>query len=203
MLIFICMSLLPLHAIAEVCDLRPSNIFGGTAAGVAGGGVAAVGLGAKLGGFYTLTHAVTGATMLGSTAAGASAAGTVGIMGGTTVLGTALAVIMSPITIIVGSGVAVAAAGYEGLCYFQDERITEYADVLEVIKSVASLADPDFFRLIISEEEVASVYVKNGEGIENTYLVEDLYIVNGMLKHSDSFLFLDTVVGNINFFPKG
>ena len=38
-----------------------------------GGGVAAVGTAAKAAGLYTLTHAVTGATMLGSTEGGADA----------------------------------------------------------------------------------------------------------------------------------
>ena len=58
---------------AGVCDYRPSNLLGGLRTGgiaTAGAGVAAMGVGAKVAGFYTLTHAVTGATMLGSTAGG-------------------------------------------------------------------------------------------------------------------------------------
>lgn len=48
-----------------------------------GGVLAGIGTTAKSLGLYTITHAVTGATMLGSTLGGASGAGTIGIMGKT------------------------------------------------------------------------------------------------------------------------
>ena len=94
-------------AIADVCDYRPSQLIGGAGAGAlgaVGAGTAAAGLGAQAAGFYTLTHAVTGLTMLGSTAGGASAAGTVGIMGGTAgLVGSIAAVILAPATIVAGA----------------------------------------------------------------------------------------------------
>ena len=49
----------------------PSNLIGGGATGAAataGAATAAAGIGAKAAGFYTLTHAATGMTMLWSTA---------------------------------------------------------------------------------------------------------------------------------------
>lgn len=108
-------------ATAAFCDYTPSKLVG---AGVAGsvatgaGATAAAGVGLKAAGFYTLTHAVTGATMLGSVAGGASAAGTVGIMGGTAgAIGTVGAVLMSPFVFVPAAVVAVGVAGYEGGCY--------------------------------------------------------------------------------------
>src|SRR5487761_2333224 len=79
-------------AIAGVCDYRPSKIIGSVATGgvtSASGAAAAAGIGMKAAGLYTITHATTGAAMLGSSAAGVSAAGTTGIIAGTSgVLGT-------------------------------------------------------------------------------------------------------------------
>jgi len=72
----------------------------------------------KLAGLYTIVHATTGAAMLGSTVAGASAAGTTGIIAGTSgVLGTVGAVFMSPIIIIPAAVTAVSIGAYEGGCY--------------------------------------------------------------------------------------
>jgi hypothetical protein len=110
------------NAQAAVCDHTPSKYVGAglTGAGAAlAGATAAAGTAAKAAGFYTLTHAVTGAAMLGSTAGGVSAAGTVGIMGGTAgAVGTTAAVLMSPFVIVPAAAVAVGVATYEGACYF-------------------------------------------------------------------------------------
>ena len=112
-------------AMAGVCDHRPSKIIGGTSTGVAVGGtgaVAATGIGMKLAGLYTITHATTGAAMLGSTAAGASAAGTTGIIAGTAgFLGTAGAALISPFVIIPAVVTAVGVGTYEGGCYLSDK----------------------------------------------------------------------------------
>ena len=109
-------------ASAGTCDYVPSKLIGAGATGVVAtgaGATAAAGMGLQAAGFYTITHAVTGATMLASTAGGASAAGTVGIMGGTAgVVGTVGAVLMSPFVIIPAAAVAVGVGAYEGGCYF-------------------------------------------------------------------------------------
>jgi hypothetical protein len=177
-------------------------MIGGSSAGVlatTGAGTAAVGLAAKGAGFYTLTHAVTGATMLGSTAGGASAAGTVGIMGGTAgAVGTAASVLMAPATIIVGAVTAAGIGGYEGVCYFYDERVTDYTDVLRILGSIAVNADPDYLRLEIDKADGNAILVL-GDGVEGArrYYVEDLYVVNGVLKHRDWGL--NSVIGNVGF----
>lgn len=115
-------------ALAKVCDYRPSKIIGGDSigvvAGVAGGSgtVAATGLGLKAAGLYVFPHAA-GATMLGSTAAGASAAGTTGIIAGTGgVLGTVGAALMSPFVIIPTAITAVGVGVYEGGCYITEKK---------------------------------------------------------------------------------
>ena len=97
-------------ALADVCDYRPSKIIGdGTTNSLAvGTGItAATGIGMKAAGYYTITHATTGTTMLGSTATGASAAGTIGIISGTgNAIGSIGAVLMSPFIIIPAAIVA-------------------------------------------------------------------------------------------------
>ncbi len=118
-------SLLAQPAMADVCDYRPSELVGETTTEVAAGTsgtVAAAGAGMKAAGLYTFTHATTGATMLGSTAAGASAAGTTGFIAGTAgVLGTVGAFLMSPFVIIPAAVAAAGIAVYEGGCYLADE----------------------------------------------------------------------------------
>jgi len=112
-------------AIGAVCDHTPSKIIGAglTGAGATGAGaVAAAGVGLKAAGFYVFPHAA-GATMLGSAAGGASAAGTVGIMGGTAGgVGTVGAVLMSPFVIVPAAVTAVGVGVYEGGCYIHEKR---------------------------------------------------------------------------------
>ena len=143
-------------SLAKVCDYRPSELVGGSGAasvGTAATGVATVGVAAKAAGFYTLTNAITGATMLGSTAGGVSAAGTVGIMGGTAgAIGTVGAVLMAPVTIIAGAVAGTGIAIYEGSCYFTDERVTDYDQVLTIVKGIAASSDPKYFRFHEGED---------------------------------------------------
>ena len=107
-------------AVAGVCDYTPSKLIGGKGSAAIGGTAAVTataGIGMKAAGFYTITH-TAGATMLGSTAAGASAAGTTGIIAGTGgVLGSIGAALMSPFVIIPAAVVAVGVGAYEGGCY--------------------------------------------------------------------------------------
>jgi hypothetical protein len=136
----------------------------------------------KVAGFYTLVNAGSGLTMIGSTAAGASAAGTVGIIAGTGgVAGTAASILMAPVTIAVG-GIAVVGGGiFEGACYFQVVRVTDPYEVRKIIESIASedatisivaTDDGDAMRLIVEDET-------------NEYLLRNLYIADGLLKHRD------------------
>lgn len=112
-------------AIADICDYRPSKKFNEKIAiAVAGapGAAVATGTGMKAAGFYIFPHATAG-MMLGSTAAGTSAAGTVGIIAGTGgVIGSIGAALMSPFVIIPAAITAVGVGVYEGGCYLSEEQ---------------------------------------------------------------------------------
>lgn len=174
---------------AETCDYRPSRILGGTASSaVIGGGLgvgAATGTASALG-IYTLVNAGSGLTMLGSTMAGASGAGTIGIIAGTGgAVGTAGAVILNPFVWVPAAIIGVGGGGFEAACAFLvDERITEYDDVLAIMRSFATHADPKYFQLV--ENAIpAFIRISTGDGKWVRYNIEDLYIVDGMLKHRD------------------
>lgn len=189
------------RAEAKVCDYRPSQLIGGSAAGAVGVGsasTAATGASVTAAGFYTLTNATTGATMLASTAAGSSAAGTVGIIGGTSgLIGATVAVLTAPVTIIAGVATATAVGGYEGVCYFSDDRITDFYDVYTIMKNLADNADPAFFRMENAGGADATIFMRDENGEEVSYQVQNLYIVNGILMHRDWFR--NTTVGKVSF----
>tara|TARA_R110001606_G_scaffold126209_1_gene260055 strand:+ start:175 stop:798 length:624 start_codon:yes stop_codon:yes gene_type:complete len=167
---------------AGICDYTPSNILGQTATSVgtalAGSGTAA-GLGMQAAGFYTLVHAGSGLTKLGSTAAGASAADTVGIIAGT--VGTASAILMAPVAIFVGALTNIGVGSFEGACYFQVEPITDPYDVRRVIESVAS---QDSTVSIVSTK-YGDAMVLNISGEFTSYLLRNLYIADGQLMNRD------------------
>ena len=177
------------------CGYRPSNLIGGAGAGAAATAAtatAAAGAGAKAAGFYTLTHAVTGATMLGSTAGGASAAGTVGIMGGTAgAVGAVGAFLMAPATIVAGAIIGGGTAVFEGACYFAIDRLDDPELILAVVKNLALQSDANYFELVEAADGTAAIYLAtevepNGKVMErNKYSVEKLYIEDGVLKHKD------------------
>ncbi|MFT7594986.1 MAG: hypothetical protein ACI8R4_002312 [Paracoccaceae bacterium] len=140
--------------------------------------------------------------MLGSTLAGASGAGTVGIIGGSGFAASVLAVLTAPITLVVAAGTAVTVGGVEVGCYFVDERITEEEKVLAILRQVALTANEDYFMLFdVSYEEAAEtgtvsrVRIPDEDGEYQFYEVANLYIVNGELLHRDWFF--NTSLGNI------
>lgn len=188
---------------ADFCSYRPSQLLGGnatTAVGVGAAGAATAGAAAQIAGYYTLTHAVTGATMLGSTAAGTSAAGTVGIVAGTGAgIGAAVGALMSPFVIVGGIVIAVGVGAYEGGCYFQDERITDYSEVLLEMRKLHEASDKKAFRLVAPANEPgeARIVLTDLFGNTQTYYVKKLFIVNNVLKHDDWGR--NTVIGNIGF----
>jgi hypothetical protein len=153
----------------------------------AGGTAAGAGAVMKAAGFYTLVHAGSGLTMLGSTMAGASAAGTVGIIAGTAgAIGTVGAVLLAPVTIVVGGVTAVGVGGFEAACYFTDERITNYDEILAFMQHLAQHHPEDRFQLVtgIPGRRDDAIKIWNPlDGDLDTYLVADLYIVNGTLMH--------------------
>ncbi|MDA9953557.1 hypothetical protein N9D61_04385 [Planktomarina sp.] len=174
---------------AETCDYRPSRILGDTAsATVIGGGAGLAGASgaAMAAGMYTLVNAGSGLTMLGSTLAGASGAGTIGIIAGTGgALGTAGAIILNPFVWIPAAVVGLGGGGFEAVCAFLvDERITKYEDVLGVMSSFAIHADPKHFRFVPNAVP-AYISLSDGEGSWTRYDIEELYIADGMLKSRD------------------
>ncbi|QCP86355.1 hypothetical protein EYE35_11890 [Cereibacter sphaeroides] len=110
-------------ALSEICEYRLSNYIGGTATGAAAGatgGAGAAGAAASAAGIYAFPHATAGA-MLGSTAAGASAAGTTGIIAGSGgAIGAIGGVVVQPWfwlpTLVAAAGVGI----FEGACYLAD-----------------------------------------------------------------------------------
>ena len=192
-------------ASSGICDYRLSQLVNPTAATAA---VTAVGAGASvgpatmaLGGLYFFPHA-SGGLMLGSTLAGASGAGTIGIIGGSGFAAGVLALLTAPITLLVAAGTAVTVGGVEAGCYFVDERITEEEKVHAILRQAALTSNEDYFKLFeVSGEEAAEtgaasrVRIPDDDGAYQFYEVENLYIVNGELLHRDSFF--NTSLGNI------
>ncbi|WP_417605402.1 hypothetical protein [Primorskyibacter flagellatus] len=170
---------------AEVCDYTPSSLVGKsvTAIGTAvAGGSAAAGVGLQAAGYYTLVHAGSGLTMLASTAAGTSAAGTVGIIAGTGgLVGTVSAVLMAPVTIVLGGITIVGVGLFEGACYFQVERVTDPYEVRRLIESIASRDDA--VSIIPTDDGDAMALTVLGN--VKTYLLRKLYIADGHLKYRD------------------
>ena len=183
----ICVNAAPVYA--DTCDYRPSRILGdtGSKAVIASGTVVSSATGAATAaGLYTLVHAGSGLTMLGSTMAGASGAGTIGIIAGTGgAIGTAGAIILNPFVWVPAAIVGVGGGGFEAACaFFVDERITEYDEVLAVMESFAIHADPQYFR-ILTNAIPAFISLSDGEGAWIRYDIEGLYIADGVLKHRD------------------
>lgn len=193
-------------AFSGVCDYRLSQLVSPTAATAvvtAGGAGASVGPATMaLGGLYFFPHAASGSVMLGSTLAGASGAGTVGIIGGSGFAAGVLAVLTAPITLVVAAGTAVTVGGVEAGCYFVDERITEEEEVVAILRQAALTSNEDYFKLFdVSGEEAAEtgaasrVRIPDEDATYQFYEVENLYIVNGELLHRDWFF--NTSLGNI------
>lgn len=193
-------------ASSGVCDYRLSQLVSpaaATAVVTAGGAGASVGPATMaLGGLYFFPHAASGSVMLGSTLAGASGAGTIGIIGGSGFAAGVLAILTAPITLVVAAGTAVTVGGVEAGCYFVDERITEDKEVLAILRRAALTSNEEYFKLFdVSGEEAAEtgavsrVRIPNEDGVYQFYEVENLYIVNGELLHRDWFF--NTSLGNI------
>ena len=193
----ICLSAAPLYA--DTCDYRPSRILGnaGSTAVISGGAVVSSATGvATTMGVYTLVNAGSGLTMLGSTLAGASGAGTIGIIAGTGgAVGTAGAIILNPFVWVPAAIVGLGGGGFEAACAFLvDERITEYDEVLVVMQSFATHANPEYFRLETNAIP-AFISLSDGEGTWTRYDIENLYIADGVLKHRDWGR--NTVIGRV------
>lgn len=176
----VAVSMLPGAALAGPCDYKPSKLAAkaGTAigSGVRAGTSAAVDA-AKAAGHYALMHPGQGLAMASTAAgnAGGLAAGAAGVVG---TIGT---ILTAPITLTVGAVTFGAVGTYEGLCYFSVDRVTDEAEVRRILENIASNdrnvdiapgGDGDWLVLIRDREN-------------ETYLLRELYIADGVLKHRD------------------
>jgi hypothetical protein len=108
-------------ASAAVCDYKPSAHIATATATITGATVAIAGSAATASHYYAISG------MVGSTMAGSSAAGTVGIISGTagTAGATAIAVLTAPATVTTGVVIVGAAAAFEGFCaFFGKKKVT-------------------------------------------------------------------------------
>ena len=189
-----------------VCDYRLSQLVSpgaATTAVAAGSATTTVGPTAMaLGGLYFFPHATSGTLMLGSTLAGASGAGTIGVIGGSGFAASVLSVLTAPIVLLVAAGTTVTVGGLEAGCYFVDERITEEKQVAAILRKVALTTNEGYFKLFeVGDEEAAEtgtvsrIRIPDEDGQYQFYELKNLYIVNGELMHRDRFL--NSSLGNI------
>lgn len=196
---------------ADVCDFRPSRVAGkvGQMTKDSTVGVASAAADrARAIGIYTLENPITGVTMLGTGVSTVTSAGTSIASGASGVAGTIAGVVTAPVTVTVVGATAVALGGYEGACHFRAERITDDAEILEIVTYLAANSDPTMFALIpqgleyttlkgapaVAEEPKVRI-ASTGVG-PYIFDVADLYIVNGVLKHSDAMR--DTIIGKVS-----
>ena len=106
---------------------------------------------------------------------------------------------MAPVTIIAGAVVAVGTGGWEGVCYLKDDRISDYDQVLSVLRKAADQVRSINFMVVNpdSPEHQARLVVGNSSGEFESYDVEDIYIVNEEVYHRDWFL--NTNLGPVPF----
>jgi hypothetical protein len=172
-------------ASAQICDYRPSQILRSDLAGnvLTGARDAASRIVASAGGILTLNNVATGTSLLGSGAGGAGTLGQIGSAAGNAAAG----VVATPGAAIAGTAAVLGAGAYEGVCYFRDERITDYDEVLGLMHAVAAYADPAYFRVEDrgSARDGAVIVLGDGTGETVEYAVARLRIVNGVLLHRE------------------
>jgi hypothetical protein len=183
----------PIHA--NACDYKPSRMVGevaSAATSAASSAVEASGLSLKSLGYYALAHSSSDLSILGSIASGTSNTG--GIIAGTTGVGSAVAgIVMSPFALFSGAVVAVGATGYEAVCYFRIERVTDRELIYGIIADIA-YHDP---RVTMAETDDGAIMLLQGDDREKSYLVKNLYIADNELIHRDWFL--NTNLGPVFF----
>lgn len=194
---------IPYVAHAGVCDFRPSIVAGkvGQTARDAAVDVSSAAVNSvRAVGAYTLKNPVTGISILSSGVSGATAFGS-------SVAGTATALATAPATITIAGVSAVALGAFEGTCQFRAKRITDDAVILGIVSNLSENADPTLFALIPEGSKFTTLEGEPAIAREHKvriagagfgpfiFDVADLYIVDGVLKHSDALR--DTVIGNV------
>lgn len=180
------------QAEAAACDYTMSKLAGKTIAAAKGNNAGAT---LQSAGYYTLAHAGSGLTFLGTTSAGATVASNL-VGGASGLLGTVSAIVMAPATLVIGGIAIVGVGSFEGYCYFQVQRIT---DPYEVRKIVESVAEHDDSVSIVATDDGDAMALQIGDQTK-TYLLRKLYIADGQLKHRD--FGLNTNLGPVAFTSK-
>lgn len=195
---------------ADVCDFRPSVLAGkaGQAAkATAGAMVSAATETVRAVGVYTLENPVSGVSMISTGVSSAAAAGSSVAAGAGGALTSAGAIATAPVTIAVAGLTAVALGSYEGVCYFRQERITDYDEILYIVSNLSANSDPTLFRLIPEGTEYVTLRGRNAIAgqdkvrIASTgvgpfiFDVSNLYITDGVLMHRDAGR--NTVIGTV------
>jgi hypothetical protein len=149
----------------------------------------------NLPGYYTLVHGGSGLKILGSSTAGASIA-TGLVSGASGLLGSVGAIAMAPATLVIGGIAIVGVGSFEGYCYFQVQRITDPYEVRKIVESVAE--NDEAVSIVATDDGDAMALQIDGE--TKTYLLRNLYIADGQLKHRD--FGLNTNLGPVAFTSK-
>lgn len=191
--------LAPLAARADVCDFRPS-ILAGKAGTAAKDTASAATSGVRALGAYTLNNPISGASMISSGVGTATAAGT-------SIAGSAAAIVTAPVTIVAAGAAAVALGGYEGVCYFRAERVTDYDEILYIVTNLAANSDATMFAVIPEGAQYTNLKGNPAVAGETKirvasegagpwiFDVADLYISDGVLMHRETLR--DKVIGNV------
>lgn len=171
-----------------VCAYKPSALAGVAAEKASGaltgaGAVARAGAeaGARAAGNWMLMHPGQTVTLASSAAGTATSAATGAATGATGLAATVTAVVTAPVTLVVGAVTFAAAGSYEGLCYFQVERVTDPAEVRAIIDSISE-SDPLVWT---RNTDKGPVMVLAGPKGETVYPIKKLYIADGVLKVRD------------------
>jgi hypothetical protein len=179
---------------AELCDFRLSEMIASRAPALASetaddstlGKLRELGrVSGQAKDFFTLVDGggltALGAVLKGSRA-GKIAGGVKDLAEG---LGMGGTIINSPAIGTASGLAALGMVGLEGVCQFQDERISDYYEVLAVLSVVAETADPRLFQLQLGAARKKAAVVEiwdPDDGVRRQYDVADLFFVNGELK---------------------
>ena len=200
----------PMSVQADLCDFRPSLLASkaGQAAKATAGAVASVATeGVRAVGVYTLENPVSGISMISTGVSSAAAAGSSVAAGAGGALTTANALATAPVTIAVAGLTAVALGSYEGVCYFRQERITDYDEILYIVSNLSANSDPTMFRLIPEGTDYVTLKGRNAIAGDDKvriaatgvgpfiFDVKNLYITDSVLMHRDAGR--NTVIGNV------
>lgn len=177
-------SLLPVAAQAGLCDYRLSELVArreSPAVEAARAASAAPDDTTPM--LYLMINPITGETSVGATGTGAPQPDASFLVRTARVLGSAVALVGadSPLLSIGGT---VAGVGLEAVCRMGDERITDYDEVLGIMRAVDTSMPPDLFAVIEPGEEREDAFIRfsrNDGYSPSEYPVKDLYILNGRL----------------------